>query len=140
MDRSTGKARSIVLDHLSAKALAPILTANIAREARIMTDEANYYTVIGREFAGHGVVAHNNGEYGRGEIHTNTIEGFFSIFKRGMRGVYQHCAKKHLHRYMAEFDFRYSNRKAVGIEDEQRADLALLGIRGKRLTYQTIGA
>jgi hypothetical protein len=74
------------------------------------------------------------------EVHTNTIEGFFSIFKRGMRGIYQHCSKRHLHRYMAEFDFRYSNRIALGVNDTARADVALLGFVGKRLTYQTIGA
>jgi len=84
-------------------------------------------------------VKHNAGEYGRGEIHTNTIEGFFSIFKRGMKGIYQHCGKKHLHRYIAEFDFRYSNRSALGIEDAERATNALLGVIGKRLTYETVG-
>jgi transposase-like protein len=140
VDRNTGKARSMVVDTLSAKALAPILSENIAREARVMTDDAGYYNKLAELFAEHGVVAHSKGEYGRGDIHTNRIEGFFSVFKRGMRGVYQHCGKRHLHRYMAEFDFRYSNRKALGIEDEQRADIALRGIVGKRLTYQTIGA
>ena len=101
-----------------------------------MTDEANYYTVLGREFAEHGVVAHTKGEYGRGEVHTNTIEGFFSIFKRGMRGVYQHCGKRHLHRYAAESNFRYDNRSANGVEDQERAQIALKGIRGKRPTYR----
>ena len=136
VDRTTGKARMMVVDTLSAKALAPILNENIAKEARLMTDEANYYTVIGREFAEHGVVAHTKGEYGRGEVHTNTIEGFFSVFKRGMKGVYQHCGKRHLHRYAAEFNFRYDNRSANGVEDQERAEIALKGIRGKRLTYQ----
>ena len=84
-------------------------------------------------------MSHAQGEYARGEITTNTVEGFFSIFKRGMRGIYQHCGKKHLHRYMAEFDFRYSNRVALGIGDTERADLALLGFVGKRLTYETAG-
>jgi hypothetical protein len=69
-------------------------------------------------------------------VHTNTVEGFYSIFKRGMRGVYQHCSKKHLHRYAAEFDFRYSNRVALGVDDDERATRALLGVVGKRLTYQ----
>ncbi len=78
---------------------------------------------------------HNHGEYGRGEVHTNTVEGFYSIFKRGMKGVYQHCSEKHLHRYLAEFDFRYSNRAAVGFGDGPRTDEALKGIVGKRLTY-----
>ena len=139
VDRTTGQARSTVVDKLSAKEIGPILAANIAKEARLVTDEASYYGVPGRGFASHDAVNHHAEEWVRGDVHTNTIEGFFSIFKRGMRGVYQHCAKRHLHRYMAEFDFRYSNRKARGIEDEQRAEIALRGIVGKRLTYQTIG-
>ena len=101
-----------------------------------MTDEAAYYTLVGREFAEHGVVRHNQGEYVRGDIHTNTIEGYFSIFKRGMKGVYQHCSKRHLHRYLAEFDFRYNRRIALGVDDVERAESALRGIVGKRLTYR----
>jgi hypothetical protein len=81
-------------------------------------------------------VNHGAGEYARGRIHTNTVEGYFSIFKRGMKGVYQWCAEKHLHRYLAEFDFRYSNRMALGCEDAERADRILSGFVGKRLTYQ----
>ena len=77
---------------------------------------------------------------GESTIHTNTIEGYFSIFKRGMRGVYQHCGKQHLHRYLAEFDFRYSNRSALGVEDAERADRLLQGVIGKRLTYETTSA
>ena len=102
-----------------------------------MTDRVSaYYTKVGREFASHGVVRHNQGEYGRGETHTNTIEGFFSIFKRGMKGVYQHCSKRHLHRYLSEFDFRYSARVALGVGDAERADRALAGIVGRRLMYR----
>ncbi len=136
VDRNAGKARSMVVDDVSAKTLAPLVHENLAKEARLMTDEASYYTLVGREFADHGVVRHGMGEYGRGEIHTNTIEGFFSIFKRGMKGVYQHCGKKHLHRYLAEFDFRYNGRQALGFSDDQRANMALTGIVGKRLTYR----
>jgi ISXO2-like transposase domain len=97
---------------------------------------------LSADFAGHFYVNHMAGELSRAvpEIHTNTIEGFFSIFKRGMKGVYQHCGKRHLHRYMAEFDFRHSHRVALGIGDTERADHALRGIVGKRLTYETIGA
>nr|MBA3448640.1 transposase [Pseudaminobacter sp.] len=84
----------------------------------------------------HGTVEHGAGEYGRGIVHTNTVEGFYSIFKRGMKGVYQHCAEHHLHRYLAEFDFRYSNRIAMGIDDGTRAVVALMGAKGKRLTYR----
>lgn len=101
-----------------------------------MTDEASYYTLIGREFAQHGVVRHNQGEYGRGEITTNTIEGFFSVFKHGMKGVYQHCGKRHLHRYTAEFEFRYNHRIANGFSDLARADQVLNGFVGKRLMYR----
>lgn len=89
----------------------------------------------------HAFVRHSHGEYGRGEIHTNTIEGYFSIFKRGMKGVYQHCKEKHLHRYLAEFDFRYSNRKALGVDDVQRANRTLTAVVGKRLLYRdSLGA
>jgi transposase-like protein len=136
VDRTAGTARSMVVDDLKVSTLAPIVRENLAREARLMTDEASYYTLVGREFADHQIVRHNMGEYGRGEFHTNTIEGFFSIFKRGMKGVYQHCAKKHLHRYLAEFDFRYNHRVALGVNDQARAERALAGIVGKRLTYR----
>ncbi len=81
-------------------------------------------------------VNHGAGEYGRGNVHTNTLEGFYSVFKRGMKGVYQHCSERHLHRYVAEFDFRYNNRVKLGIGDAERADCALRGIVGKRLTYR----
>jgi ISXO2-like transposase domain len=120
--------------------VVPILEANIAREARIMTDELALYRGVGWNYADHGIVTHSRGEYVSTQdptVHTNTIEGFFSIFKRGMRGVYQHASKKHLHRYMAEFDFRYSNRAALGVDDTTRAARALKGIVGKRLTYRT---
>jgi transposase-like protein len=140
VDRESGEARSIVIDDLSAKAVVPILKENIAQEARVMTDDAGQYRLLHEHFAEHGYVAHSNGEYvslANRSIHTNTVEGFFSIFKRGMKGVYQHCKKSHLHRYLAEFDFRYSKRIANGIDDTQRAEKLLKGVVGKRLTYQT---
>lgn len=140
VDRATGRARSMVVDDLKASTLAPIVRENLSREARLMTDEAAYYTLVGREFAEHGIVRHNLGEYGRGDVHTNTIEGYFSIFKRGMKGTYQHCSKKHLHRYLAEFDFRYNERSALGVGDTQRTTVALRGIMGKRLTYRSTDA
>jgi hypothetical protein len=127
----------MVVDDLKASTLGPIVLENVTRNARLMTDEAAYYTQVGRQFAEHGVVRHTRGEYGRGDTHTNTIEGYFSIFKRGMKGTYQHCAKDHLHRYLAEFDFRCNHRVALGIEDQERAEKLLRGIVGKRLTYQT---
>ena len=139
VDRNTGRAKSMVVNDLNAKAILPILKANIAAEAHVMTDDAGYHQKLAADFSGHDFVNHSAGQYGRGEIHTNTIEGFFSIFKRGMRGIYQHCGKNHLHRYMAEFDFRYSHRVALGIGDTERADRVLLGVVGKRLTYQTVG-
>lgn len=132
-----GEARSFHVSGTTVGALIPIIRTNISRESRLMTDEASWYTSVGREFkGGHETVTHGMSEYVRGEVTTNTVEGYFSIFKRGMRGVYQHCAEKHLHRYLAEFDFRYSNRIALGINDEARTERALKGIVGKRLTYQ----
>jgi transposase-like protein len=140
VDRNSGQARSFVVDHVDSKTLGPIVRANLAREARLMTDENRAYTLVGREFAAHAIVSHQSGEYVNKHwpgMHTNTIESFFSVFKRGMKGVYQHCAHNHLHRYLAEFDFRYNNRKALGVEDSERADKLLKGVVGKRLTYQT---
>jgi len=85
----------------------------------------------------HEFVDHSKGEYVRGDAHTNTLEGFFSVFKRGLIGVYQHVEEQHLDRYLAEFDFRYNNRQKLGIDDQARADHALVGGKGKRLTYET---
>jgi len=137
VDRNSGQAHSVVIDDMKASTMVPIVRANVAREARLMTDEFSTYKLVGREFKEHGVVRHMLGEYGRGDVHTNTIEGFFSIFKRGMKGVYQHCGHNHLHRYLAEFDFRYNNRVALGVSDAERAERLLQGVKGKRLTYQT---
>lgn len=131
-----GSARSFHIQGTRIADIAPVIRANIAREATLMTDEGTYYREIGREFARHDTVNHKQEEYVRGDAHTNTAEGFFSIFKRGMRGVYQHCSEKHLHRYLSEFDFRYSNRVALGIADGPRAERALSGIGGKRLKYR----
>jgi hypothetical protein len=135
-----GRARSVHLAELTKTEVGGIVRENVARESRFMTDEGRHYREVGKEFeGGHGHVRHALGEYvGREDrtVHTNTVEGFFGLFKRGMRGVYQHCAEKHLHRYLAEFDFRHNNRVALGIDDAARADAALLGVVGKRLTYQ----
>lgn len=139
VDRSSGAKRSFHLDFINARVIGEIVVANVAREAILMTDEARHYVKIGAQFAGHGHTNHGAGEYVsrfNPMVHTNTIEGSFSIFKRGMRGIYQHCAKHHLHRYLAEFDFRYSNRVALGVNDTARADILLAGVVGKRLTYQ----
>lgn len=140
VERGSGRAKSYVVDKVSAEEIEPIVAANIRRETRIMTDESPVYRYVPILFYKHQRVNHSAGEYVRGAAHTNTIEGFFSIFKRGMRGIYQHCSKKHLHRYLAEYDFRYTNRSATGIEDAERADLILRGVIGKRLTYETTSA
>jgi transposase-like protein len=131
-----GSARSFHIDSTSIADIAPILRANISRESRLMTDEARHYMEVGREYASHEAVNHGREEYVRGDITTNTVEGYYSVFKRGMKGVYQHCKEKHLHRYLSEFDFRYSNRVALGVDDVARSDRALKGIVGKRLTYR----
>lgn len=136
VDRSTGRAKSMVVDDLKAATLLPILKENIAKEAIVYTDEAKHYGKLSQDFAEHDFTTHSKGQYVRGDVHTNTIEGYFSIFKRGMKGVYQHCSKEHLHRYVAEYEFRYNNRVAHGKDDVLRSDIALLGISGKRLTYQ----
>jgi len=120
--------------------LLPIIKAHVSPATQIMTDEAGQYAHLNKHFAGHSYVSHGAGEYGRGEVHTNTVEGFYSVFKRGMIGVYQHCAQHHLSRYTAEFDFRHNTRAKLGIDDKARADLALRGVRGKRLTYRTVGS
>lgn len=142
VERGSGQKRSFVLDFINTKTISEIVMANVSREAILMTDEARHYVKIGQNFRGHGHTNHAAGEYVsrfNPMVHTNTIEGSFSIFKRGMRGIYQHCGKRHLHRYLAEFDFRYSNRVALGIGDVARADILLAGVVGKRLTYRTVG-
>lgn len=132
-----GRARSFHIDQATIKTVTPILKANVDRETSLMTDDAGQYRHMAKSFAKHGVINHSTKEYVRGEISTNTVEGFFSIFKRGMKGVYQHCGEQHLHRYLAEYDFRYNERAALGVNDEERASRALKGIVGKRLTYRT---
>ena len=121
----------------AAADLLPIIKANVNSGSHIMTDEAGQYGQIAKHFAKHDFVTHGTGEYGRGDIHTNTVEGYYSVFKRGMIGIYQHCGEAHLHRYTAEFDFRYNNRVRLGINDVARIDLVVKGIVGKRLTYRT---
>jgi hypothetical protein len=118
-----------------------IVRDNIHRESVLYTDESNLYSGSDLFFMDHDTVKHSAGEYVRGDVHTNTAEGFFSIFKRGMRGVYQHCREKHLHRYLAEFDFRYNHRVRLGFDDPARTNAAIRGASGKRLTYhQSHGA
>jgi hypothetical protein len=136
IDRSSGKARSTVLRNLRQDTIMSVVYSNVSREARIMTDQAQYYKHAFGGFAGHEMVDHSKEEYVRGEAHTNTAEGYFSVFKKGMRGIYQHCSEKHLHRYLAEFDFRYNHRIANGVDDTMRTTAALAGAKGKRLLYR----
>ncbi|MDQ6869143.1 MAG: IS1595 family transposase [Pseudomonadota bacterium] len=136
VDRKSGQVRSFHVDGVSAADIVPIVKANVAKETAMMTDEGGAYFTLGDHFASHESVSHKADEYVRGDVHTNTVEGYYSIFKRGMKGVYQHCSEKHLHRYVAEFDFRYNNRSRLGIEDNERVAKIAAGITGKRLTYR----
>jgi transposase-like protein len=128
-----GNVRSFHVPYATKETVAQVVRENVSAEARLFTDQSRLYTTVGKQFAEHSTVNHFRHEYARGEVHTNTIEGYFSIFKRGMRGVYQHCKEKHLHRYLAEFDFRYNNR---AITDTERTEEAVKGSIGKRITYQ----
>lgn len=134
-----GSVRSFHVKSADATTIREIVVTNVHRTSVLHTDESKLYTKTGAEFDGHETVRHTAGEYVRGIVHTNTIEGFFSVFKRGMKGIYQHCAEKHLFRYLAEFDFRYNNRTKLGVSDVMRRDNALKGIEGKRLTYRRVG-
>jgi hypothetical protein len=131
-----GKVRSFHIERANAANLRKMLVEQADRKSHLMTDESNRYRSVGKEFASHETVNHSKEEYVRGEAHTNTIEGVFSIFKRGMIGVYQHCGEQHLKRYLTEFDFRYNHRIALGVDDQERAAAALKGIEGRRLTYR----
>jgi transposase-like protein len=135
-----GDVRTFHVAVADADTVVRIVNQNVNKESRLHTDESKLYTFIGSRMAGHETVKHSAGEYVRGDIHTNTIEGFFSIFKRGMQGVYQHCSEQHLHRYLSEFDFRYSHRIKLGYSDNARAMLAIRGAAGKRLTYRAVSA
>lgn len=132
-----GNVRSFSIGRATKVNVSQVVRENIDRETRLMTDESRLYGNEAEHFAAHDSIQHYSGVYVRGDVHTNTIEGVFSIFKRGMKGIYQHCSEKHLHRYLAEFDFRYNAREAVGVNDEARYARALAGIVGKRLTYRT---
>ena len=135
-----GRSRMFHVENADKATVNQIVVENVMHETHIMTDESRLYRDMASGFASHETVRHSAGEYvryGDGDpAHTNTAEGCFSVFKRGMKGVYQHCSEKHLHRYLAEFDFRYNNQLALGIDDQQRAESALAGIVGKRLTYR----
>lgn len=140
IDRDSKQAKSTVIGNLRQDTVMRVVNANVSQEARMMTDQAMYYKHAFGGYADHQTVDHSKEEYVRGDVHTNTAEGYFSLFKKGMKAVYQHCDEKHLHRYLAEFDFRYNNRVACGVNDAPRSDRAIEGAVGKRLTYRTTGA
>lgn len=139
----SGRVRTFHVKHATKDSVRDILVLNADRKSILYTDESNLYPTTGKEYAKHGTVKHSAKEYARREgdtvVHTNTIENVFSVFKRGMIGVYQHCGEAHLHRYLAEFDFRYNRRSALKISDAERAEDLLRMTRDKRLTYRRIG-
>jgi transposase-like protein len=131
-----GKVRTFHVEAANKDVVEKIVRENINRETALMTDDSSLYPKVGAEFASHETVCHSAGEYVRGDVHTNTMDGYWGLFKRGMRGIYQHCGEQHLHRYLTEFEFRYNTRIRLGYDDHDRAALAIRGIEGKRLTYR----
>jgi transposase-like protein len=135
-----GSARTFHVAEANLETVSRILRENVDTQSKLHTDGHTMYRRIGKEFAEHKFVDHSRDEYVRyeetGIVHNNSCEGYFSVFKRGMKGVYQHCSEKHLHRYLAEFEYRFNNRVALGVDDEQRAETALAQVVGKRLTYK----
>lgn len=149
-----GKTKMFHVENATAEAVREILVQHASRKSDLHTDESRLYTETGKEFAAHRTVKHSAGEYARVElvghnedesefyfrsVHSNNVENVFSVFKRGMTGVYQHCGEAHLHRYLTEFEFRRNRRTALGYTDGMRTNDALKGIEGKRLTYRRIG-
>ncbi len=133
MVQRNGQVRSFVVQPVSAGNLKKVLTENLSKSAKLMNDELPAYKNIGKQFTSHEFVTHKNYEYVRGNVTTNTVEGYLGILKRGINGIYHHVSKEHLHRYLAEFDFRYNNRK---VNDNERTISAIAGFEGKRLTYR----
>ena len=134
-----GKVRTFHINQATAWEVRKIIVRNVSRKSDLHTDEARIYSELGKEFEAHKTVIHSKFEYVRGPVHTNTVENVWSVFKRGMKGIYQHCGEAHLHRYLAEFDFRYNNRSALKVSDTERTENIAKGIEGKRLTYRRIG-
>jgi hypothetical protein len=133
-----GEARSHHIANMSGNTLRPLVVTHVSRKSSLMTDTAGGYMAVGKEFERHEMVDHGAGEYVRGDAHSNTVESYFATFKRGIYGIYHHISEAHLHRYLAEFDFRYNNRAKLGVSDGERAAKALKGIEGKRLTYRRL--
>jgi transposase-like protein len=138
-----GEVRMFHVENATKADVREVLVRNVDRKSALHTDESRIYTETGKEFADHRTVRHASNEYVRYEddaiVHSNTVENVFSVFKRGMTGVYQHCSEAHLHRYLSEFEFRFNRRTALGVTDAERTADALKGIEGKRLTYRRIG-
>lgn len=132
---SEGKARTFHVDRADMKTIREILVRNVDPKTTLHTDESRLYTKVGKEYADHQTVNHSKGEFARNGVTTNNVENYFSIFKRGMLGVYQHCSERHLQRYLTEFDFRYNSRD---VNDFERAEMAVKGAEGKRLTYRRV--
>jgi transposase-like protein len=135
-----GRSVSVKVNDLTVDTLKTVIGKHVVLDSALNTDEAQHYKAIGEKFSSHDAVKHSAEEYVRHEgeklVTTNAVEGFFGVFKRGMTGVYQHCAEHHLQAYLNEFDFRYSNRVKLGVGDAERADRAVKGAEGKRLTYR----
>jgi transposase-like protein len=132
-----GDIRSMQISDVNSQEIKHAVRKHVHPDSRLVTDGAQYYKGMMMVVAGHESVDHSKGEYVRGDVHTNTLEGYFSVFKRGLVGIYQHIDERHVDRYLAEFDFRQNTRAKLGIDDGQRAEIALQGAKGKRLTYAT---
>jgi transposase-like protein len=135
-----GGVRAVHMPKVTHKNIGEVLAKHADPKSRLHTDESRLYPRNGKKFASHETVAHSAGEYARDDVNTNSVEGFFGILKRGMTGVYHHCGEQHLQRYLDEFAFRYNHRIKLGVDDHQRALIALRGIEGKRLTYRRLDA
>lgn len=135
-----GKVRSFHVERVDKQTVARIVVENISKETVLYTDESRLYKGVDAHVADHDTVRHGAKEYVRGQVHTNTVEGFFGNFKKGMVGIFQHCHEKNLHRYLQEFDFKYNTRQALGYNDQDRAEIMLRNVTGKRLTYQRTSA
>jgi transposase-like protein len=134
-----GKVRTFHIHRATAAEVRAVIVKNVSRKSKLHTDENRIYIELGKEFDRHETVNHSHGEYVRDDVHSNSIENHWSVFKRGMKGTYQHCGEAHLHRYLAEFEFRHNRRSAFGIEDNERAVDAIAGAAGKRLMYRQAG-
>ncbi len=130
-----GRIKTFHIHRATAQEVRDVMVRNVSRKSDLHTDESPIYKALGKEFAAHNTTNHSKGQYVKGNIHTNTVENVWSVFKRGMKGIYQHCGEAHLHRYLAEFDFRCNRRSKLGISDTERAADAIRGAAGKRLFY-----